>query len=694
VQGDDEVEALIRAGSYAEAAARLRTRGELERAQALYERIWDFRSAAACARERGDRPTLLRLLLDAKDFAEAARVGQELLTAAPGEQTRAADVYERRRMWAEAAMLREGLGQLDEAHALYKRAQQLLEAARLDETLGRTRDAGILYEKFLTDEPGSPEAPRAHLQLGRILAGFGRHDEAVRHLQQAIERSATSNDGLNGGRARRLLVAELVALGYRDAASAVLDQLRAADGRIPPLDAFLANERRAQADAESAPVERARLGGRYVIDRLLGSGGMGRVYLARDELSGRDAAVKVVAPPTDERLALGYRRFVREAQVVSSLHHPNVVSVIGFHEELGLLAMEYMAGGTLADRLPGPLSPAQVRALLIEVVSGLEAAHAHGVIHRDLKPANIFFAASGEAKLGDFGVAHLQDLGATQTAGFIGTLAYMSPEQISGAPLQFSTDVYALGVTAFQALTGQLPFRGPDFVAQHLGERPPAPSTLRPGLAAGWDALVLRALEKDPRARFESLEELRHALLELPVEPVPSPPLAAEEIATERATQGTRYVVGGPLGATPHSVLEHATDATLGREVVLERFQPDWLEGEGAAHLRWLRAFARAGGPHVQRVLLIEKLPDGAHLVVYEAVTGTPLARGRRFTAAERSQLERALAPVHAAGLAHGSLAESLILDEHGPTVRVSGRAPGPITPADERAWIESLVSA
>src|SRR4029079_16069415 len=119
-----------------------------------------------------------------------------------------------------------------------------------------------------------------------------------------------------------------------------------------------------------------------------------------------------------------------------------------------------------------------VRGVLLGVLDGLEAAHARGVIHRDVKPHNIFFSMSGEAQLGDFGVAHLQELGATQTAGFIGTLAYMSPEQISGAPLHFSTDLYALGVTAFQPLPARLPFRGPDFVAQHLGETAPRPSSL------------------------------------------------------------------------------------------------------------------------------------------------------------------------------------------------------------------------
>jgi tetratricopeptide (TPR) repeat protein len=680
-----DIEQLIASGKYADAAVEARRLGDLVRAQQLYERIWDWRAAAAVARERGDRPELLRLLLEARDFVEAARVGEALHGGAAVEQERGAETYERRRMWGEAAALRERLGQLEKARALYIQAQQSLEAARLDETLGRVREAGIAYEKLLASEPDSADAPRAHLALGRILAGFGRHDEAARHLQMALLTPPGGAppvvDGAAATRAKRLLVAELAALGYRDAARAVLDPLRAADPSLPPLDALVTLEKRAAASDSGA-----RLGGRYRVARLLGSGGMGRVYLARDEFSGRDVAVKVVAPPVDARSAEGYRRFLREAGVVSALRHPHIVSVVASHEELGLLAMEYMAGGTLADRLgmPAPMAPARVRSWALEVLAGLEAAHAHGVIHRDLKPQNIFFAASGEAKLGDFGVAHLVDLGATQTAGFIGTLAYMSPEQITGAHLGFSADVYALGVTLFQALTGRLPFGGPDFVGQHLGERPPAPSSVL-GELQPWDALVMRALAKVPQERFASLEELRRAIGAVPIEPTATvAATVAASAAPAAPSTGERYHVT----ATLDGGLVQATDTRLGREVVLETLAAD------AAQVPWLRAVARWGGVRLQRVLRLEPIGDGLLRVVYEAVAGrTP--RPPTLTAHEEALLLRALAPLHAAGIAHGNIADAIVLEEHGPALLIAGHRPGgAATVDDDRAQLAALVRA
>ncbi|HEY2744584.1 MAG TPA: serine/threonine-protein kinase, partial [Polyangia bacterium] len=683
-------------GKYGEAAAEARKLGDLARAQQLYERIWDWKSAADVARERGDKPELLRLLLDGRDFAEAARVGEALQHAAPPEQERAADVYERRRMWAEAAALRERLGTLEKARELYKRAQQPLEVARLDEAAGRTREAGIAYERFLADTPDDADAARAHLALGRILAGFGRHEEAVRHLQKAVAKTerfvAPPPSAVVDGtipaqppldaptllRARRLAIVELAALGYRHAANTLLDGLRAADPKLPPLDALIAAERRAQ--SEDANV---RLGGRYRVTRLLGSGGMGRVYLARDEFSGRDVAVKVVAAPVDARSGEGYRRFLREAEIVSSLRHPNIVAVVASHEELGLLAMEFMAGGTLADRLGAPQSPPLVRAWALEVLAGLEAAHAHGVIHRDLKPANIFFAASGEAKIGDFGVAHLVDLGATQTAGFIGTLAYMSPEQISGARLTFAADVYALGVTLFSALTGRLPFGGPDFVGQHLGEIAPSPSSIRPELAA-WDSLIARTLQKAPTDRFASLEELRRAISAITIdsEKAVSRQLSAVSSDETGVVAADRYTITASL---PDGLVQ-ATDTRLGREVVLETVAAD------APHLPWLRAVARLGGARLQRVLRLERAADGTTRLVYEALTGrTP--RPPSLSRREHALLARALAPLHAAGIAHGSVAQSIVLEDHGPALLTAGRRPSTITVEEELRELAGLVA-
>src|SRR5262249_32367984 len=150
----------------------------------------------------------------------------------------------------------------------------------------------------------------------------------------------------------------------------------------------------------------------------------------RDLMKDRPVALKVVSPPVDARTTLAYSRFVREARIAEGLHHPHIVETFDVEEAFGLLAMELMEGGTLRDELGrvGPLPLEQVRQVGIGVAGALELAHARGLIHRDVKPANLFLTSgmSSGVKLGDFGSSHLQSTGVTQTAGFIGTLAYMS----------------------------------------------------------------------------------------------------------------------------------------------------------------------------------------------------------------------------------------------------------------------------
>src|SRR6185369_8102359 len=261
---------------------------------------------------------------------------------------------------------------------------------------------------------------------------------------------------------------------------------------------------------------------RFELRRLLGGGATGRVYEAVDTLLGIPVALKMLqlggAPGDPERQA--YLRFAREAEAAGRLRHPNIVTLYDAQPASGLFVFELMTGGTLAERLAtaGPLAPAAARRLALDLLTALGAAHERGIVHRDVKPANIFFDAAGNAKLGDFGAAHLADFGQTQSGGFLGTLAYMAPEQITGAAIGAAADLYALGATLFEALTGRPPFLGPDLVGQHLGEAAPPATALRPALSGAHDQTLRRALAKAPSDRFGSAAEMAEAIASWPVE--------------------------------------------------------------------------------------------------------------------------------------------------------------------------------
>jgi eukaryotic-like serine/threonine-protein kinase len=281
----------------------------------------------------------------------------------------------------------------------------------------------------------------------------------------------------------------------------------------------------------------------------------------------------------------------------------------------------------------------------------------------------VLFDAAGTAKLGDFGVAHLVDAGQTQTAGLIGTLAYMSPEQVTGAPITFAADLYALGVTLHEMLTGALPFPGPDFVAQHLGDAPPST-----GLGKDWDAIVSRLLEKAPEARYGSIDEARAALAAMAplssARAAATPPPATAPVLPP----AERYTGRREIGSTAWSRLYEATDAQLGRKVVLEEFAAP-LD----SHLDSLRILARAGGPHLQRLLRID---EANRTVVYESIAGGPLV----LDGTSRAIILRALLPLHAEGRGHGALHSALLSCAGEPVVCIAGlcdpaRTP---TPADD----------
>ncbi|HFE45759.1 MAG TPA: serine/threonine protein kinase, partial [Nannocystis exedens] len=260
--------------------------------------------------------------------------------------------------------------------------------------------------------------------------------------------------------------------------------------------------------------------GRFEIIRLLGTGGMGAVYLARDRKLAEEVALKVIAGPglTDPAAA---DRLRREATATRRISHVNVVRLHDIGEEGGLLflSMEYVDGESLHDRLlrlGRPMTPSELRPILAQLCDGLAVAHTAGVIHRDLKPANVLIDRREQVKLIDFGIARMAHSdGLTATGMVLGTAEFMAPEQIRGSAVDARADLYALGVIAYIALTGQAPFARETPIAislAHLSDPVPSPRTLVPSLPIEWEALLLRALEKSPSMRFQSAAELRNAL--------------------------------------------------------------------------------------------------------------------------------------------------------------------------------------
>jgi beta-lactam-binding protein with PASTA domain/predicted Ser/Thr protein kinase len=267
------------------------------------------------------------------------------------------------------------------------------------------------------------------------------------------------------------------------------------------------------------------LSGRYELGDILGFGGMSEVHLARDLRLHRDVAVKVLRADLARDPSF-YLRFRREAQNAAALNHPSIVAVYDTGEAdtptgpLPYIVMEYVEGVTLRDivHTDGPLPPRRAIEIIADACNALNFSHTAGIIHRDVKPANIMINAANAVKVMDFGIARAiaDSSSVTQTAAVIGTAQYLSPEQARGEPVDRRSDVYSLGCVLYEVLTGDPPFTGdtPISVAyQHVREDPVPPSERHEGISPELDAVVLKALAKNPENRYQTAAEMRADLV-------------------------------------------------------------------------------------------------------------------------------------------------------------------------------------
>ncbi|MEM6992965.1 MAG: serine/threonine-protein kinase [Myxococcota bacterium] len=490
------------------------------------------------------------------------------------------------RVHAAAGRLREAgdlqlrKGNLDQAHTLYLRGEIWDRASFVAERLGHTEQAAELAEKG-GDAPraaGLFEAAQRYDRAAEAWRLGGRPDEAARLL--ALDPGATPEaraqqwqDAYNHLRAddalspsvreeRMAVVLEHAHKAFLragdDVAARRFAALAAGENPEPvPTRPLSVAEAATPSAAESM---HGNNDGRYELGRKLGEGGMGVVYQAVDNLLGRTVAMKllpeqITAPGSARQL------FQREAKAAAALTHPNIVVLYDFGVLSGrpFLSMEYVDGGSLADALrdhPEGLPLLEVLKAAQGLLRGLSFAHRRRIVHRDIKPANILRASDGSVKLTDFGIAKIIDTQRDQTTLVAGTPPYMAPEQLAGKGITTQTDVFAVGVTLYQLLTGRLPFEG----AQR-DEAPTPPTVFRSDIPALLEDLIVACLKNDKRARPSGCTALLEVLDRITVagplptrgaanDPSPRPVAAPlpfrprKRPQLEYSTRGTRERIG------------------------------------------------------------------------------------------------------------------------------------------------------
>ena len=280
---------------------------------------------------------------------------------------------------------------------------------------------------------------------------------------------------------------------------------------------------------------------RYQLTERIGIGGMAEVYRAQDRVLGRLVAVKVMLPQyaSDPEFT---QRFRQEAAAAANLQSPYIVNVYDWGQDEGIhyMVMEYVRGSDLKTAITqrGAINQRKVAEIGAQVCKALSVAHNQDIIHRDIKPQNIMVQPDGNVKVMDFGIARAKNSMKQQTSAVLGTAHYISPEQAQGKELTPASDIYSLGVVLYEAATGKLPFDGPDSVSvamKQVSDAPVPPREVNPDLDPNLEAIILRALEKDPAARFATVNDMKHALNDY----LAGRPVSLDDDATHVMSNGT-----------------------------------------------------------------------------------------------------------------------------------------------------------
>lgn len=494
-----------RHGELAEAAHLYEEAGEPQRALLLWQVLERWEDCGRIQREFGELESAANSFFKAKKFRESLELYQRLqrweeagrCAEALQDREQAAQYYRKAGKWADAARVMELNGNL---RAAITDLQQALRIQGWDINLARhlaflmmgsgMGEAAVpLLERIIPTHPTQSEDAELLYQLAMLLENEGRLSEAMRHYE-------------------RLLVYDL---NYRD----VPERLRRLKTSFTR--AFVSQEIPQSEPHPRSGGETQRISERYEILEELGRGGMGIVFKARDLLLDRLVALKMIR--LEDVTENSRDRLLNEARVAAKLNHPNIVQIYdcAFARGFLTLAMEYVEGESLRDllALKGPLPIPAVLVIVGQVSKALEYAHDAAVVHRDVKPANILWTPKKIAKLTDFGIARMvQDLKTTRTL-VVGTPLYMAPEQITGRGVDHRADLYSLGVTFYELLTGTPPFPHGDVGYHHIHTPPPDPRSMRPELDERMVRILMKLLEKEPGQRYQSARELLQDLRSL-----------------------------------------------------------------------------------------------------------------------------------------------------------------------------------